>query len=161
MNADDNNPAHKPFGPGKPGGWEPQPIRWPSLNSDAAHDAWHDLDAWTRWCVTRYGLDHRTIPPCWYRHGALVEELSALASGWQAAHCTTAPASGPLEWHSHFTAARTRLTDWVARCGCRPDQHRDQHLPTWVAEPDADFLAHVHHDLASRNPPSAHQACAD
>ena len=46
---------------------------------------------WIRWCVRRYGLDHRTIPPCWYQHGALVEELSALRTGWQAAHTPTAP----------------------------------------------------------------------
>jgi len=109
------------------------------------------VPTWIRWCVRRYRLDHRTIPPCWYRHGALVEELSALCTGWQAAHTPTAPGNAPLEWHAHFAATRQRLGDWVARSGCRPDEHRDQQSTTWVDEPDIDFLAHVTQDADRRN----------
>jgi len=132
--------------------WEPQPICWPRLNREAAVDTWHGLDAWIRWCVRRYGLDHRTIPPCWYQHGALVEELSALRTGWQAAHAPTAPGNAPLEWHALFALSRQRLQDWVARSGCRPDEHRDQHQVTWVEDPDADFLSHVAGDVDKRGP---------
>ena len=132
--------------------WEPQPVCWPRLDHDAAVGAWHGLDAWIRWCVGRYGLDHRTIPPCWYQHGALVEELSALRTGWQAAHSPTAPGNAPLEWHALFAMARQRLQDWVARSGCRPDEHREQHGTTWIDEPDAGFLAHVTGDVERRAP---------
>ena len=151
---DHNHDRHDddPFGPADEATWEPQPVCWARLDRDTALAAWHTLDAWVRWCVHRYGLDHRTVPPCWYLHGALVEELSALRTGWQAAHAPTAPGSAPLEWHNLFAAARQRLQDWVARTGCRPDEHRGQQRVAWVEEPDADFLTHITADLDRRGP---------
>ena len=59
-------------------GWDPQPVCWPVIDGEAAYVAWSGLDTWVRWCARRYALDQRTIPPCWWRHGALVEELTAL-----------------------------------------------------------------------------------
>ena len=47
---------------------------------------------------------------------------------------------------------RLRLQDWVARSGCRPDEHRDQNVVAWIGEPDADFLTHVTRDLEQRAP---------
>jgi hypothetical protein len=79
------------FGSAEDATWEPQPACWPRLDHDAAVHAWHGLDAWIRWCIRRYDVDHRTIPPCRFRHGALVEELGALRTGRQAAHSPTAP----------------------------------------------------------------------
>ena len=130
--------------------WEPQPVCWPRLDPDTALNAWHGLDAWIRWCIRRYGLDHRTIPPCWYQHDALVEELSALRTGWQSAYSPTAPGNAPLEWQALFSISRQRLQEWVARSGCRSDEHRNQQQVTWVEEPDANFLSHVSRDIELR-----------
>ena len=130
--------------------WEPQPVCWPRLDRGAAFTVWQGLDMWIRWCVRRYGLDHRTIPPCWYWHGALVEELSALRTGWQAAYAPTAPGNAPLEWHAMFSMSRQRLQDWVARSGCRPDEHRPHQSPSWADEPDTEFLSHVCQDADHR-----------
>lgn len=152
MNPFDGMHDDDAFGPADDISWEPQPVCWPRLDHDAALAAWHGLDSWIRWCVRRYGLDHRIIPPCWYQHGALVEELSALRTGWQAAHSPTAPGNAPLEWHALFAMTRQRLQEWVARSGCRPDEHRDQHRTPWVDEPDAQFLTHVTSDLEARSP---------
>lgn len=150
MTPSDNLYDGDAFGPVDDITWEPQPVCWPRLDRAAAAATWHGLDTWIRWCVRRYGLDHRTIPPCWYRHGALVEELSALRTGWQSAHSPTAPGNAPLEWHAMFTMARQRMQDWVARAGCRPDEHRGQTPSVWVAEPDAYFLHHVTEDCEPR-----------
>ncbi len=126
--------------------WEPQPVCWPRLDRDSAFTAWHGLDSWIRWCIRRYGLDHRTVPPCWYRHGALVEELSALRTAWEAAYAPTAPGNAPLDWHAMFTMSRQRLQDWVARSGCRQDEHRAEQCANSPEEPDIEFLSHVIED---------------
>jgi hypothetical protein len=54
--------------------------------------------------------------------------------------------------HALFAMTRQRLQDWVARSGCRPEEHRDQHQVTWVEDPDADFLSHVAGDIEQRAP---------
>jgi hypothetical protein len=142
--------ADDAFGAADSYSWEPQPVCWPRLDAQGAFTAWHALDGWTRWCVRRYGLDHRTVPPCWYLHGAVVEELSALHTAWQAAHSPAAPGSAPLDWHAMFAMARQRLQDWVARSGCRSDEHRPQQATPWVNEPDAEFPRHVIGDCEHR-----------
>jgi hypothetical protein len=100
------------------------PVCWPFLDDQAVEECLDALSDWVDWLVQRYALDHRTIPPCWSEHGALVEELSALRTGWLAAFAMTSRPEAPLEWHHHFGAARLRLTAWSARTGCRPSEHR-------------------------------------
>jgi hypothetical protein len=52
------------------------------------------------------------------------QELSALRTAWLASYAVTGRPEAPLEWHVRFATARQRLTDWVARTGCRPGEHR-------------------------------------
>ncbi|WP_149203853.1 hypothetical protein [Actinotalea subterranea] len=82
------------------------------------------LGDWVAWLTDRYRLDHRTIPPCWPKHGELIEELAALHLAWEAAYGQLAHGDAPLLWHEHFNLARERLGDAVARSGCRGAQHR-------------------------------------
>ena len=67
----------------------PRPIDWARLSAEHAAQVWLDLDEWVRWLVTRYALDHRDVPPCWYAHGDLVEELTALWTAHRAAYDRT------------------------------------------------------------------------
>lgn len=131
----------------------PRPIDWRRLTPDQAASAWADLDAWVRWLVTRYALDHRDVPPCWYAHGDLVEELTALMTANQAAFDRTGAATGPSDWHQTLATTRTRLQLWAARTGCRHREHRTPMPPAWAA-PDVDdyadaFTAHVHSGFAT------------
>jgi hypothetical protein len=100
------------------------PVCWPALTEAEAKEAHDTLADWITWLTDRYTLDHRTVPPCWHHHGALVEELSALHTAWRASYNLTARPEALLQWHEHFSLARQRLTDWVARTGCRPGEHR-------------------------------------
>ena len=102
----------------------PPPILWSAHTPDDQEAMLAELGAWVTWLTDRYRLDHRTIPACWAAHPELIEELSALHLAWQAADATLAYADAPLTWHEHFALARTRLTDSVARTGCRPGEHR-------------------------------------
>jgi hypothetical protein len=99
-------------------------VCWATLSELETEDALEELDDWVSWAVDRYALDHRTVPPCWDQHGALVEELSALRTAWLAAYGITGRPEAPLEWHNQFAGGRQRLSDWAARTGCRPGEHR-------------------------------------
>jgi hypothetical protein len=100
------------------------PVCWAALTDAETEEEHEALADWIAWLNDRYTLDHRTIPPCWNQHGALIEELSALRTAWLAAYAITGRPEAPLDWHAHFAAARQRLADWVARTGCRADSHR-------------------------------------
>lgn len=105
------------------------PVCWPTLDPAEINKALADLSVWVIWLFNRYNLDHRTVPECWRQHGDLIEELSALHGAWRAAYAETAHPGSPLDWHTNFAATRGRLSDWVARAGCRPGEHRIPFLP--------------------------------
>jgi hypothetical protein len=138
-----------------------RPVDWNRLTADDGPLVWAALETWVRWLVARYGLDHRDVPPCWFRHGALVEELSALRSAHlEAFHPAKSPA-GPAEWHTTFGNARTRMRDWAARTGCKTGLHRDDVPAPWAHEGDDAYvdelrgfvaLDRAHREAAQREP---------
>ena len=101
-----------------------QPIRWPHLDDEKSAEQLDELTDWVLWLTWRFNLDHRTVPDCWNQHGAVIEELSALYTAWQTAYAQTADGDSPLAWMNQFANSRHRLTDCVARTGCRPSKHR-------------------------------------
>lgn len=127
MNTADGHRESDPFFPepvmSQPAG-PPQPILWSAHLPDGGRLLFEELDLWVTWLVDRYSLDRRFIPDCWPRHWELIEELSALHLAWQAAYATTAHADAPLGWHERLAIARVRLSEWVARTGCRAGEHR-------------------------------------
>ncbi len=135
-------------------GGRPRPVVWRRLDAESAGTAWAELDAWVRWLASRYSLDHRDVPPCWFAHGHLVEELSALQTAHRACFDPSASPVAPVEWHQTLAAARTRLQLWAARTGCRQGEHRPDTPPAWAVDPAAiyaaDLAAHVQADLAAR-----------
>lgn len=130
----------------------PRPIAWARLTAEQAAEVWLALDDWVRWLVARYALDHRDVPPCWYTHDDIVEELTALWTAHRAAYDPTGPPTGPADWHHTLAATRSRLQVWAGRTGCRHGEHRSATRPGWAADPagqDA-FLEFVDDDAAHR-----------
>lgn len=99
-------------------------INWAFLRPDQEAEQLEELTPWVDWLRWRFTLDHRTVPDCWAQHGAVIEELSALYSAWQKAFTFSNDGADPLLWMAQFAHARQRLTDWNARSGCRPGEHR-------------------------------------
>ncbi|WP_216895615.1 hypothetical protein [Nocardia alni] len=107
----------------------PVPCRysWPDLDFAGKAALWQDLADWVDWLRQRYQLGSR-IPACWWRHEAVVEELTALMAAHIAAY-TCPPAQAELAredltaWHTQWfwpTVERlTRISDFT---GCRPTE---------------------------------------
>jgi hypothetical protein len=101
---------------------------WQTLTRDQAAVAWATLIDWVDWLIERYSLDE-AVPECWYRHGAIVEELDALRAAWAAAYldARARPADAAF-WHDLFDRALVRLRAWD-RYGCIAGTHRDDGTP--------------------------------
>lgn len=103
----------------------PTPICWGAYRPDEVLIELDPLTVWVTWLTEHYRLDRRHVPDCWDQHWELIEELAALHHSWKAAFAhDTAEAHGPLLWHERFHSARQRLSEWTARAGCRPGEHR-------------------------------------
>ena len=88
-----------------------------------ADAAWASLTAWVDWLADRYELSE-SLPTCWYRHGAMVEELHALHLAWHGAYYGRGTqAGGPLLWHEQLDRSMSRLHEWD-RHGCASGRHR-------------------------------------
>jgi hypothetical protein len=81
------------------------------------------------WLVDRYSLDD-TLAGCWYRHGAIVDELDALRASWTAAYLD--PAARPTDsayWFDLLHRTLDRIRDWD-RYGCAAGTHHDDSSPS-------------------------------
>ena len=87
-------------------------VNWRTLEDGDAPQAWTDLRYWVTWFTRRYNLPARKIPPCWYQHGALVEELSALHTAWLVSFDALDAGYGPIGWQERLAAALPRLASW-------------------------------------------------
>ena len=69
------------------------PWHWQALDALGAAQTWTALAVFVIFLVTRYDLGD-VVPRCWWTHGALVEELTALWAAWTAAYVDTARERG-------------------------------------------------------------------
>jgi hypothetical protein len=132
----------------------PWPLRWDDLDRDAAAQAWAWLIGWVGWLVDRYEIAEE-IPACWYRHGPLIEELTALAAGWHTAYDDNARGDEPLIWHERLARSRARLRDWDDFTRCRNGEHTDHTLDLrWPDDWTASATTAANADLAGRPQPA-------
>lgn len=106
-----------------------QPVSWRELSDDDARTKWDELRDWVEWMTVRYDIPEVVVPRCWWRHGALVEELSALHTAWEAAFDSTDAGFGPIGWHERFAIARPRLR--AAYPGSCTNGHQDRAPRSW------------------------------
>lgn len=95
---------------------------WAELSTTEAAGAWEVLADWVDWLVERYGLEE-TLPGCWYRHGAMVDELDSLRAAWAAAYLDPAArATDAAYWLDLLERALERVRVWD-RYGCAAGTH--------------------------------------
>ena len=117
-------------------------INWRTLTDGQAPAVWVELAEWVDWFLTRYQYGIKKIPSCWYRHGDLVEELSALHTAWKVSYSPLDGGYGPIGWHERLTLAIDRITA-RAPVECSQGQGHQEPTPLPIARisGDAGFLA--------------------
>jgi hypothetical protein len=125
------------------------PLHWYLVKSAEARQHWSVLREWVGWFRLTFAFDHRVVPPCWYRHPALVELLSALRDHWVCAYGPLNAAVGASDWHRALMQLEPRLRDWAARTGCTVGVHRPDVVAEYPDDADA-WEQHVSADVAAR-----------
>ncbi|MGH3495678.1 MAG: hypothetical protein ACRDQ1_20950, partial [Sciscionella sp.] len=100
------------------------PLNWRTLQADDARAQWVQLREWVDWFRVEFGFDHRVVPPCWYRHRALVSVLSALRDHWVCAYDPLNTPDGASDWLRALMSLETLQREWAARTGCTVTVHR-------------------------------------
>jgi hypothetical protein len=109
--------------------YRPGPFDWRHLDQQAAAELWVELEQWVEWLRERYDFG-REIRPCWFQHGALVEELTAAMVAHRASYQEVKDPHhhGPAAWHYQvlrpMVARMTAITDFEQctqdACGFTP-----------------------------------------
>lgn len=83
---------------------------WRELSDAEATERWAALRDWVQWWTTRYNIPVSVVPNCWWQHGNIVEELSALHTAHVAAFDASDAGFGPIGWHERLAIAVPRLS---------------------------------------------------
>lgn len=89
---------------------------WRTVHPNDIEGVWLELDDWVSWLIHRYQLPPEKIGDCWWRHGAAVEELSALRTCWSASFHESDSGYGPIGFHERLDAALPRLVRTFEPC---------------------------------------------
>lgn len=125
------------------------PLNWRRVSSADAPAKWQDLKDWVDWFRGDFAHDHRVVPPCWYRHMALVHVLSSLRDHWLVAYDEMNNAAAAAEWHRGLIPLEQRLREWASRTGCSVSVHRPDVVAAYPDDAE-DFAQHVNVDVAIR-----------
>lgn len=109
-------------------------VDWKELPDAQAADAWRALRDWVEWLTIRYDVPVTSIPDCWWKHGALVEELSSLHTAHRASFDASDSGFGPIGWHERLAQARGRWRQAYAG-GCTHG-HQPQKPRSWSSATD-------------------------
>lgn len=123
-------------------------IRWRDLPPELASVEWATLREWVEWVTARFDVPVTLIPTCWWRHPALVEELSALHVAWRTAYDKQDTGLGPIMWLERWHASKARLRE--AYPGSCTNGHKDSKRRSWEGTTDQDdwnaWANHAHGD---------------
>jgi hypothetical protein len=87
-------------------------VNWRTLPPAEAPAVWAALREWVGWLIHRYELNSAQIPDCWFMHGAIVEELSALYGYWQLSFQPDGSGGGPIAFHDRLLPTLKRFPDY-------------------------------------------------
>jgi hypothetical protein len=111
---------------GDPFGELDSPVHWPSLTGPERDHRMGQLEEWVDQLVTRFALDTRVVPPCWPRHNAMVETLSALRDHERASYHPTAPPTAAVDWLRALRDVEALLRSIAAQTQCTTHAHRSE-----------------------------------
>ena len=94
------------------------PVVWSRVPEGDRDTLWEEFIGWVCWVADTYELTPDQLPwDCWWRHGAAVEELTALWTAYQSAYLTTEDAgSATYLWQDAMYRCVERLRIWLGGC---------------------------------------------
>lgn len=107
-------------------------VNWRTLADADAAEEWTKLREWVEWVRERYYL--RDLTACWWKHGAAVEELSSLHTGWLVSFDEADSGYGPLTWHDRFAVAFPRVKETLKLCSDDRGHREPSKLATWAED---------------------------
>ena len=102
------------------------PVHWPSLTGSERDSRVAQLEEWVEQLVARFALDTRVVPPCWGRHNAMVEALSALRDHERASYHQTAPPTAAVDWLRALRDVESILRAVAGQTQCTAQTHRSE-----------------------------------
>ena len=101
------------------------PLYWPGVPATDIAETFGELRAWVQALFDRYEhLDHRVIPPCWWRHPGHAEALQALREHERGTFADSSPAQAATSWQHELQFTEMRLREWTAYYGCDQSNHK-------------------------------------
>jgi hypothetical protein len=111
---------------GDPFGELDSPVHWPSLTGPERDRRMVQLEEWVDQLIARFALDTRVVPPCWPRHHAMVETLSALRDHERASYHQTAPPTAAVDWLRALQDVESLLRSIAGQTQCTTQTHRSE-----------------------------------
>lgn len=109
------------------------PINWWTLNHDDRVEVLMTLVQWVPELVRRFGLPEKVVPPCWYQHESLIQELLAFYQYRdQQQYHPEAPSGVGQDVMYQFQLTITRLRHWVEELGCTVRDHYPTRISHWA-----------------------------
>ena len=148
-----NEPAFDPADFGVTSNAPPVPttINWDVLDSAAYARTLRELSEWVGWLRHTYRVPATVVPPCWFAHPGIREELGHLWTGWLV---TIHPDAGVgmigLDWDARRDQVISRLRESTAITGCTASAHRDEQ-PINVQTTSGQMDAHLTREIQARS----------
>lgn len=112
------------------------PVVWHKLSADERGALWIEFAAWVVRMADQYELTTEQLPhACWWEHGAVVAELTALWTGWESAYGNEEDAAaGPYLWHDAWSRGIERIGRmWLGEC--TNGYHNEKSRTLWGTDP--------------------------
>ncbi|MFK4184347.1 hypothetical protein ACI2L4_10060 [Streptomyces sparsogenes] len=114
------------------------PLLWNDVDAEEWPKLWPKFVNWVVWLADRYEMTTDQLPrQCWWKHGAVVEELTALWTSHQSAYASGEDGgSAPYLWQDALARAIERIGRfWLG--SCRNGQHKERHREAaWSGDED-------------------------
>lgn len=103
----------------------PMVVCWDDLDPTTYTHQLTELADWITWFRATYRIPATVIPPCWFTHPGIREDVGHLWTGWL---LTRHPDAGVgmigLDWDQRRDAAISRLREATAITGCTASRHQ-------------------------------------
>ncbi len=141
----------------------PMVVCWDDLPPDDYTHRLAELAGWIGWLRSTYRIPTAVIPPCWFTHPGLREDIGHLWIGWL---LTRHPDAGVgmigLDWDQRRDAAIGRLREATAITGCTATRHQPEPGPAAIpASAEQLWQDHLDSQTGDRVRAVAHQAAVD